>query len=158
MGRGLWMCAAAGTNARGDDLPGHRDPGDAGVPRALVGDQPTGTSALGLQRVLGLGSTARPRPGSISSAGRWCARSALWLTNTVEGDETFAGGVQPGGGNRHVGKKRRVVIAAELGGQAIGRIRLRRAADSSTDTLLSHPALSRARALPLMQQAVSAPF
>jgi hypothetical protein len=53
----------------------------------------------------------------------------------VEGDETFVGGVEPGGGKRHVGKKALGVVAAELRG-AIGRIRLRRVADSSADRLL----------------------
>jgi transposase-like protein len=54
----------------------------------------------------------------------------------VEVDETFLGGVEPGGGRRHVGKKALVAIAAEVRGPAIGRIRMRRVADSSADSLL----------------------
>ena len=39
-------------------------------------------------------------------------------------DETFIGGVEPGGGRRHVGKKALVVIGAEVRGRAVGRIRI----------------------------------
>ncbi len=40
------------------------------------------------------------------------------------------------GGRRHVGKKALVAVAAEVRGAAIGRIRLRRVADSSAASLL----------------------
>ena len=58
------------------------------------------------------------------------------LTGAVEVDETFVGGVEPGGGRRHLGKKALVVVAAEVRGPAIGRIRLRRVADSAAASLL----------------------
>jgi hypothetical protein len=59
------------------------------------------------------------------------------LTGEVEVDETFVGGVEPGGGRRDVGKKALVAVAAEMRGPAIRRIRLRRVSDSSADSLLS---------------------
>jgi transposase-like protein len=101
-----------------------------------VTSQKNGTSALGLQRVLGLGS--------YRTAWTWLhkLRRAMVrpgrdrLTEAVEVDETFVGGVEPGGGKRHVGKKALVVVAAEVRGRAIGRIRLRRVADSSAACLL----------------------
>lgn len=106
--------------------------------RALwwVTSQKNGASALGLQRVLGLGSygtawtwlhklrRAMVRPGRDQLSGR------------VEVDETFVGGVEPGQGRRHVGKKALVGVAVEVRGRAIGRIRLRRVPDSSADSLL----------------------
>ena len=58
------------------------------------------------------------------------------LSEMVEVDETFVGGEEPGGGRRHVGKKALVVIAAEVRGRAIARIRMRRVEDSSAESLL----------------------
>ena len=58
------------------------------------------------------------------------------LSEMVELDESFVGGVEPGGGRRHVGKKALVVIAGEVRGRATGRIRMRRVADSSAESLL----------------------
>jgi transposase-like protein len=58
------------------------------------------------------------------------------LTGPVEVDETFVGGVEVGGGRRHIGKKALVVIAADVRGRATGRIRMRRVADSSAGSLL----------------------
>jgi transposase-like protein len=101
-----------------------------------VVSQKNGASALGLQRVLGLGSyrtawtwlhkfrRAMVRPGRDR------------LSEMVEVDETFVGGVELGGGRRHVGKKALVAIAAEVRGPAIGRIRMRRVADCSAESLL----------------------
>jgi transposase-like protein len=54
----------------------------------------------------------------------------------VEVDETFVGGVEEGGGRRHVGKKTLVAVAAEIRDKAIGRIRLPRVRDSSADSLV----------------------
>ena len=75
-GRGLWMCRAcehqtsvrAGTIFEGTHMP------LVLWFRAIwwVVSQKNGASALGLQRVLGLGAaTAPPGPGSISSDVRW---------------------------------------------------------------------------------------
>ena len=52
-------------------------------------------------------------------------------------DETLVGGLEAGGGRRHLGKKALVVIAAEVRGRAIGRIRMQRVADASADSLLT---------------------
>lgn len=98
--------------------------------------QKYGANAIGLQRVLGFGSyrtawiwlhklrRAMVRPGRDRLSGR------------VEVDETFIGGVEAGGGRRHIGKKALVAIAAEVRGRAIGRIRMRRIRDSSAESLL----------------------
>jgi transposase-like protein len=98
--------------------------------------QKNGASALGLQRILGLGSyetawtwlhklrRAMVRPGRERLAGQ------------VEVDETFVGGAEEGGGRRHVGKKALVAIAVEIRGTAMGRIRLQRIPDSSAASLL----------------------
>jgi transposase-like protein len=100
-----------------------------------VTSQKTGASALGLQRVLGLGSyqtawtwlhklrRAMVRPGRDRLAGR------------VEVDETYVGGVDAGGGRRHLGNKALVAIAAQVDGQGIGRIRLSRISDASAECL-----------------------
>lgn len=102
-----------------------------------VTNQKQGVSALGLQRLLGLGSyktawsclhklrRAMVRPGRDR------------LSGEIEVDETFVGGVEKGGGRRHVGNKALVVIAAQVNGKGIGRIRMRRVPDNSADSLLS---------------------
>ncbi len=41
------------------------------------------------------------------------------------------GGVEKGGGRRHLGNKALVVVAAEVDGRGIGRIRMKRIPDSS---------------------------
>ena len=98
--------------------------------------QKTGASALGLQRILGLGS--------YETAWTWLhkLRRAMvrpgrdQLSGAVEVDETFVGGVEEGGGRRHIGKKALVVIAAEIRGRATGRIRLQVVRDSSAASIL----------------------
>jgi transposase-like protein len=101
-----------------------------------VTSQKYGASALGLQRVLGLGSykTAWTWLHKLRRAMVRPGRDAL--TERVEVDETLVGGVEPGGGRRHIGKKALVVIAAEVGGRATGRIRMIRVRDSSADSLV----------------------
>ena len=100
-----------------------------------VTNQKSGVSAVGLQRVLGLGSyktawaclhklrRAMVRPGREPLAGE------------VEVDEVFIGGVEKGGGKRHVGTKALVAIAAEVRGSGIGRIRMQQIADASAQSL-----------------------
>jgi transposase-like protein len=99
--------------------------------------QKSGTSALGLQRILGLGSyrtawawlhklrRAMVRPGRDRLAGR------------VEVDETYLGGKEEGRTGRERGKKALVVIAAQEDGAKVGRIRMRRIPDASAKSL--HP-------------------
>ncbi len=84
-----------------------------------------GASALGLQKLLGLGS--------YETAWTWLhkLRRAMvvpgrdLLTGDVEVDETYVGGEEPGlRGGRARGKKVLVVIAVECRGEGAGRIRL----------------------------------
>jgi transposase-like protein len=104
--------------------------------RWWVTAQKNGASALGLQRILGLGS--------YETAWTWLhkLRRAMVrpgrdrLSGEVEVDETFVGGVEEGGGRRHVGKKTLVAIAVEIRGTALGRVRLQRVWDSSAESLL----------------------
>lgn len=97
--------------------------------------QKNGGSAKGLQRVLGLGSyetawvwlhklrRAMVRPGRDRLAG------------TIEVDETYIGGEKPGKRGRGAEGKALVLIAAQIDGKAIGRIRLRRVRDASAGSL-----------------------
>jgi ribosomal protein L37AE/L43A len=102
-----------------------------------VTSQKNGASALGLQRVLGLGSyqtawvwldklrRAMVRPGRDRLAG--------W----VEVDETYLGGWEERMQGRRRGEKSLVVIAVQAEGKAIGRIRLQVIPDASSHSL--HP-------------------
>ena len=120
-----------------DDLSGHPDAVDHVVPRDVVGDQTkTGTSALGLQRVLGLGSyqtawawlhklrRAMVRPGRDRLSGlRRSRRKPRRRRRRRHG--------------RSTAKKALIVVAAEEVGRGIGRIRMRRIPDGSSDSLLA---------------------
>lgn len=96
-----------------------------------VVNQKNGTSALGVQRVLGLGS--------YRTAWRWLhkLRRAMVrpgrdrLSGTVEMDEVYIGGEKPGKRGRGAGGKVLVLIAAQIDGSKIGRIRLARVPDPS---------------------------
>lgn len=100
-----------------------------------VVSQKNGASALGLQRVLGLGS--------YETAWTWLhkIRRAMVrpgrdrLTGRVEVDETFLGGLKEGIRGRNTFKKALVVIAAQEEGNGIGRIRMRRLLDASGESL-----------------------
>jgi transposase-like protein len=135
--RGLWQCAACGAQT---SVTAGTIFQDTRKPLRLwfhamwwVTGQKTGASALGLQRLLGLGSyetgwtwlhklrRAMVRPGRDRLSGR------------VEVDESFVGG--GGAQGRSTATKALIVIAAEEVGQGIGRIRLRRVPDGSTDSL-----------------------
>lgn len=98
--------------------------------------QKTGTSALGLQRVLGLGSyqtawawlhklrRAMVRPGRDRLAGR------------VEIDETYLGRGGKGVRGRQTHRKPLIAMACEEQGKGIGRIRLRHVQDASAKSLM----------------------
>jgi transposase-like protein len=100
-----------------------------------VTSQKNGASALGLQRVLGLGHyltawswlhklrRAMVRPGRDRLGGE------------VEVDETYVGGLAEGPRGRGSQNKALVSIAAEIDGKGIGRIRLARIADASAQSL-----------------------
>src|ERR1039457_2142226 len=101
-----------------------------------VTSQKNGASALGMQRVLGLGS--------YKTAWTWLhkLRRAMVrpgrdrLSGTIEVDETYIGGPEEGARGRQTETKALVVIAAEEDGAGIGRIRMRRIADASAESLL----------------------
>ena len=101
-----------------------------------VTSQKNGASALGLQRVLGLGS--------YQTAWAWLhkLRRAMvrpgrdHLTGCIEVDETYVGGWEEGMKGRRRGEKSLVVIAAQVVGNGIGRIRMRVIPDASAGSLL----------------------
>jgi transposase-like protein len=100
-----------------------------------VTNQKTGISALGLQKLLGLGSYETAWS-CLQKLRRAMVRpSRDRLTGVVEVDEAYVGGVEPGGGKRHLGNKALVAIAAQVDGEGIGRIRLRRIPDASSRRL-----------------------
>jgi transposase-like protein len=101
-----------------------------------LASQKNGASALGLQRVLGLGSyktawtwlhklrRAMVRPGRDRLSGR------------VEVDETYLGGMEEGKRGRQTERKSLIVIAAQEDGPGIGRIRMKRIPDASAESLI----------------------
>lgn len=100
--------------------------------------QKYGANALGLQRVLDLGS--------YHTAWEWLhkLRRAMvrpgrdLLSGTVEVDETYVGGKKPGKRGRGAAGKALVGIAVEdKGEEGIGRIRLAHLEDASSDSLTS---------------------
>lgn len=101
----------------------------------FVVNQKNGTSALGIQRALGLGS--------YRTAWRWLhkLRRAMVrpgrdrLSGTVEVDEVYLGGERPGKRGRGAAGKALVLIAAQVDGSKIGRIRLARVANASAPVL-----------------------
>jgi transposase-like protein len=100
-----------------------------------VVNQKSGASALGVQRVLGFGS--------YRTAWNWLhkLRRAMvrpgrdGLSGTVEMDEVYIGGERPGKRGRGAAGKALVLIAAQVDGSKIGRIRLVRVADASAPVL-----------------------
>jgi transposase-like protein len=100
-----------------------------------ITSQKNGISALGLQRVLGLGSyktawamlhklrRAMVRPGRDPLAG------------VVEVDEAYWGGEETGATGRQTDLKTSIIVAAEEDGNGIGRIRLRTIPDVSKASL-----------------------
>ena len=100
-------------------------------------NQKYGISALGLQRLLGLGSyqTAWTMLRKLRSAMVRPARERL--SGTVEVDETYVGGIAEGTRGRGAERKFIVVIAMELLDPiGFGRVRLRRVADVSSASLI----------------------
>lgn len=136
--RGLWQCAACGAQTSvtaGTVFQDTRKPLRLWLHAMWwVTGQKTGASALGLQRLLGLGSyetawgwlhklrRAMIRPGRDRLSGR------------VEVDESFVGG-RGGAQGRSTATKALIVVATEEVGAGIGRIRMRRIPDASADTL-----------------------
>src|SRR5262245_16651237 len=94
-------------------------------------------SALGLQRLLGLGS--------YRTAWLWLQKLRRtvvlpdWdkLGGQVEVDEIHMGSIELGGGRRHIENKALVAIAAQIDGRGIGRIRLHRIPAASPNQLVA---------------------
>jgi transposase-like protein len=139
MDRGLWLCQGcrhqvsitAGTVLQDSHLPLMT------WFRAMwhVTSQKNGVSALGLQRVLGLGSyktawallhklrRAMVRPGRDRVGG------------VVEVDETYWGGNEEGVVGRLTEEKALLIVAAQADGEGIGRVRMRRIPDLTKASL-----------------------
>jgi transposase-like protein len=102
-----------------------------------VTSQKNGTSALGLQRILGLGSY-RTAWAWLHKLRRVMVRPGRdRLHGRVEVDETFVGGEEDGHRGRRRGDKSLIVIAVEVEGKRVGRIRLRSIPDASAASLHS---------------------
>lgn len=142
MARGLWLCGScrsqvsvtAGTIFQDSKLP------LTVWFRAMwqVTSQKHGVSALGLQRVLGLGSykTAWAMLHKLRRAMVRPGRERL--RGVVEVDETYWGGEEEGVPGRGAVAKALIAVAAEAAPgrpKAIGRIRLRRIPDAERATL-----------------------
>ena len=137
--RSLWLCAScryevsvtAGTIFQDTHLP------LVTWFRAMwhVTSQKNGVSALGLQRVLGLGSykTAWAMLHKLRRAMVRPGRDRL--RGTVEVDETYWGGEEEGVIGRLTYDKALIIVAAGQDGKGIGRIRLRRIPDLKKATL-----------------------
>jgi len=97
--------------------------------------QKNGASALGLQRILGLGS--------YQTAWTWLhkLRRAMVrpgrdrVSGCVEVDEMYWGSPEEGRPGRGHGHKSLIVLAAQEDGRKIGRIRMARVPDASADSL-----------------------
>jgi len=101
----------------------------------LLCTQKTGVSAKTLQRELKVGyKTAWLILQKLRGA-MVCAERSM-LKKEVEVDETYVGGPETGVGGRQLVGKALVVIAVELDGKKVGRIRLRHVADASGKSLV----------------------
>ena len=139
MGRGLFLClkckrqtsATAGTLFHRT----HKPLRTWFLAMWFITSQKHGANALGLQRVLGLGS--------YNTAWIWLhkLRRAMvrlgrdLLTGAIEVDETYVGGVGTKVRGRGAEKKSIVVIAAEIRGRGTGRIRMSIVPDVSATSL-----------------------
>lgn len=132
MSRGLWLCRGC---RRQVSVSSGTILQDSKVPlvtwfRAMwyVTSQKNGVSALGLQRVLGLGSykTAWALLHKLRRAMVRPGRDRL--TGNVEVDETYWGSDERPAVGRLIYDKAVIAIAAQQDGRGIGRIRLRRLA------------------------------
>ncbi len=102
-----------------------------------VTSQKNGASALGLRRILGLGSyqTAWAWLHKLRRAMVRAGRDRL--SGRVEADEAYIGGLEEGIRGRKTEKKSLVVVAAQEDGRKISRIRMKRIQDASSQSL--HP-------------------
>jgi transposase-like protein len=107
-----------------------------------VVSQKNGASALGLKRVLGLGSyeTAWTWLHKIRRAMVRPGRDRLY--GRIEIDETYWGSLEEKVRGRQTFKKDLIVVAAQEDGNGIGRIRMLRIPDASAESL--HPFINQA--------------
>ncbi len=139
MGRGLWLCQ--GCRRQASVLAGTIFQDSRLELRTwfraawLVSSQKHGVSALGLQRVLGLGSykTAWTMLHKLRRAMIRPGRERLH--GAVEVDETYWGAEEAGAIGRRTATKTLILVAAEAAGERIGRIRMRRIPDRRRCTL-----------------------
>lgn len=100
--------------------------------------QKTGGSAVGLKRILGLGSykTAWTWLHKIRTAMIRAGREKL--SHNVQIDDAFIGGEESGVSGRESFKKARIVVAVEIKetGRGLGRIRMRHILDFSASSLI----------------------
>lgn len=130
MTRGRWLCTGCRYQA---PVTAGTIFQDSHVPlstwfRAIwyVTSQKTGVSALGLQRVLGLGSY-RTAWALLHKLRRAMVRPGRdRLRGVVEVDETYWGSEEAGVVGRLTEAKALIIVAAEEDGPGIGRIRMRR--------------------------------
>lgn len=100
-----------------------------------VTNQKNGVSALGLQRILGFGSY-RIVWNWLHKLRRAMVRPDRdHLSGIVEVDETYIGGPRPGKRGRGAEGKALVFVAVEKAGGRIGRIRLKRVPNASSESL-----------------------
>ena len=139
MGRGLFLCRkckrqtsiTAGTLFHGS----HKPLRTWFLAVWFVTSQKHGANALGLKRVLGLGS--------YNTAWNWLhklrramvRRGRDQLTGEVEVDETYVGGIGKKVRGRGAKRKTIVAIAAEVRGRGPGRIRMAKISDLSAPSL-----------------------
>jgi len=138
--RGLWHCQACQGQTSvtaGTVFEGTRNPLRTWfLAMWFVTSQKHGANALGLQRVLGLGS--------YQTAWAWLHKLRRVmvrpgrdrLSGDVEVDEAYVGGHEEGVAGRQTESKGIVAIAAEVRGTATGRIRMRCVEDVSAESLL----------------------
>jgi transposase-like protein/predicted RNA-binding Zn-ribbon protein involved in translation (DUF1610 family) len=101
-----------------------------------VTSQKAGGSAAGLQAALGLGSY-RTAWLTLHKLRRAMVRPGREpLTGPVEVDDAFIGGVEPGVKGRETLKKAKIVVAVEVPGGRLGRVRLQHVRSFSPSSLL----------------------
>ncbi len=139
MGDGLRRCASCRSETSvtaGTIFAGTRTPLVSWFAAVwYVVNQKQGVSALGLQRVLGLGS--------YRTAWSWLHKlrrgmvlpGRELLGDAVEVDESYIGGIRHGVGGRGARGKAIVAIAVEDRGERAGRVRMRRIPNVTKDTL-----------------------
>lgn len=96
-----------------------------------ITSQKYGANALGLQRVLGLGSYRTSWVWLHKLRRAMVRPNRDCLTGTIQADEIYIGGEKPGKRGRGAEGKVLVVVMVEVKGSKIGRIRLRCVANAS---------------------------